>query len=303
MDNINKYINKDVEFDIKKEYVKAKKDETFKKIIDSLPLNDETLMKYTSKIEDSTSEYKNCLECKSLAMCKNKIEGYCLLPHVEDSGLIFTYKPCKYMKKYNKDNKYKDKITLFDIPKEIANAKISDIYTNDKNRLEAIKWLTNFVKNYNKDQKGLFLHGNFGSGKTYLISAAFNELAKKDIRSVIIYYPEFLRSLKASFNASEPDEFENRFNLIKRTPLLLIDDLGAEAVTSWNRDEILGTLLQYRMQENLTTFITSNLNIDELQIHLANSNNKVEGLKAKRIIERIKQLTIDMEMISKNNRV
>lgn len=303
MENINKYINKDVEFDIKKEYVKAKKDETFKKIIDSLPLNDDVLMKYTSKIEDSSNEYKNCLECKSLSMCKNKIDGYCLLPHVEDSGLIFTYKPCKYTKKYNKDNKYKDRITLFDIPKEIANAKMSDIHTNDKNRLEAIKWLTNFVKNYSKDQKGLFLHGNFGSGKTYLISAAFNELAKKDVRSVIVYYPEFLRSLKASFNASEPDEFEHKFNLIKKTQILLIDDLGAEAVTSWNRDEILGSLLQYRMQENLTTFITSNLNIDELQIHLANSNNKVEGLKAKRIVERIKQLTIDMEMISKNNRV
>lgn len=302
MENINKYINKDLDIDINKEYAKAKKDDIFKKIVDSLPLNDDTLMKYTSKIEDSSNEYKNCLECKSLSVCKNKISGYCLLPHVVNDNLLFTYKPCKYTKKYNKDNKYKDKITLFDIPREIANAKMSDIYTNDKNRVEVIKWLTNFVKNYSKDQKGLFLHGNFGSGKTYLISAALNELAKKDIRSVIIYYPEFLRSLKASFNASEPDEFEHRFNLIKKTQILLIDDLGAESVTSWSRDEILGSLLQYRMQENLTTFITSNLNIDELQIHLANSNNKVEVLKAKRIIERVKQLTIDMEMISKNNR-
>ncbi len=303
MENIKKYINKEIDIDIKKEYIKAKKDEVFKKIVDSLSLSDDFLMKYTSKLEDSSVQYKNCLDCKSLSMCKNNIQGYCLLPHVNEDNLMFTYKPCKYTKKYNKDNKYKEKITIFDIPKEIANAKMSDIYTNDKNRVEVIKWLTNFIKNYNKDSKGLFLHGNFGSGKTYFVAATFNELAKQNIKSVIIYYPEFLRSLKASFNATEADEFENKFNLIKRTPLLLIDDLGAESVTSWNRDEILGSLLQYRMQENLTTFITSNLNIEELQTHLANSTNKVEGLKAKRIVERIKQLTIDIEMISKNNRV
>ena len=39
---------------------------------------------------------------------------------------------------------------------------------------------------------------------------------------------------------------------MKYAKLLLIDDLGAEGVTSWSRDEILGTILQYRMQEHLS---------------------------------------------------
>ena len=131
----------------------------------------------------------------------------------------------------------------------------------------------------------------------------FNELAKDKVKSVIIYYPEYLRSLKSSYGSSSKDEFKDKFNEVKYAKLLLIDDLGAEAVTAWERDEILGSILQYRMQEHLPTFITSNLNLKQLEDHLSvTTNNKSERVKAVRIIERIKQLTIDMEMIGENNR-
>ena len=89
---------------------------------------------------------------------------------------------------------------------------------------------------------------------------------------------------------------------LKETDILLIDDLGAETVTNWSRDEILGTILQYRMENNLSTFITSNLNIEELEIHLSLAKNNMDKVKARRIIERIKQLTYDIELISKNRR-
>ena len=56
------------------------------------------------------------------------------------------------------------------------------------------------------------------------------------------------------------------------------------------------------MDNNLTTFFTSNLNLKELESHLSNSKNGVDEVKAKRIISRIEQLTIDLEMISKNLR-
>ena len=103
----------------------------------------------------------------------------------------------------------------------------------------------------NKQQKGLYLYGSFGCGKSYLVAAMFNELAKENIKSAIIFWPEYLRDLKDSFNSTYKNEFSDKFNLIKKAPLLLIDDIGAESVTSWSRDEILCPLLQYRMDENL----------------------------------------------------
>ncbi len=153
---------------------------------------------------------------------------------------------------------------------------------------------------YKKDKKpkGLYLHGSFGSGKTYLIAALFNEMAKKGIQTTLVYYPEFLRSLKSSFNT----DYEERFNFIKKSPLLLLDDIGAENVTPWSRDEILSPILQYRMDENLPTFFTSNLTLEELEKNLATTSSGVDSLKARRIVERIKQLTNTESLISKNRR-
>ena len=306
MENINKIKSiTDIDYKLKVSYEKAKKDSNFKDMVNKINLSDDELMKYTSSLEDAVLEYENCKGCKGLAACKNNINGFCYLPVLNDGKLSFSYVACRYKNKLDSDNKYLNNVTSFDIPREIKEAKIKDIYTDDKNRQDVIKWILNYVKDYKKGVigKGLYLHGNFGCGKTYLVSAMFNELAKNNVKSVIIYWPEYLRSLKSSYSSSSNDEFKDKYNEVKYAKLLLIDDLGAEGVTSWSRDEILGTILQYRMQENLPTFITSNLNIKELEEHLSiTTSNKLEKVKAKRIIERIKQLTIDTQLIGENNR-
>ena len=89
---------------------------------------------------------------------------------------------------------------------------------------------------------------------------------------------------------------------MKTIPLLLLDDIGAENVSNWSRDEILGPILQYRMENYLPTFFTSNLTIDELETNLSLVKNNVDKVKARRIIERIKQLTEDIELVSVNRR-
>ena len=73
-------------------------------------------------------------------------------------------------------------------------------------------------------------------------------------------------------------------------------------MTSWSRDEILGPILQYRMDNKMATFFTSNLSIEELETHLSVSKDSIDKLKAKRIIERIKFLTDDIKLISENKR-
>ena len=126
----------------------------------------------------------------------------------------------------------------------------------------------------------------------------FNELARQNVKSAIIFWPEYIRDLKASFDS----DFKEKFNYIKKVPLLLIDDIGAENCSNWSRDEVLGPILQYRMENHLPTFFTSNLTIDELENSLSITSSGVDKVKARRIIERIKQLTINLELISKNRR-
>ena len=277
-------------------------DMTFRKIANDLKLPTKTLMKYTSKIIASSCEFKNCKKCKNLFECKNEIGGYVYYPQKNEEDIEFCYIPCKYKLELDKNNSYKENISYFNVPESLKNASMASIDTTDKNRFELIKWINNFISTYTKGQslKGIYLNGNFGCGKTYLLTAMLNELAKKGNKVAMVYYPEFLRTLKESLN--DNNEFKNKFNYIKKVELLLIDDIGAETLTEWSRDEILGTILQYRMEENLPTFFTSNLTIQELEHHLSTTSKDIDKVKARRIIERIKQLTDNLTLISENKR-
>jgi primosomal protein DnaI len=93
-----------------------------------------------------------------------------------------------------------------------------------------------------------------------------------------------------------------KVSYLTNVEILLIDDIGAEKVSEWGRDEVLATILQTRMNNHMTTFFTSNLTIEELEKHLGNSKDSLDIVKARRIIERIKQLTIPIELVSENRR-
>ncbi len=300
MKNINTIINKKESLDLKRSYMDACSNPEFKEFIETLPIEEDILIKYTSKLEEASVEFHHCKNCKNILNCKNQITGYCYTPE-KDKGIIhFSYVMCEKKKNQEKEYEYLENIKYYEVAEEIKKASFKNLYKDDTNRVPILKYITEFIKKYGtkEQEKGLYLNGSFGSGKTYLIAALFNDMAKKNIKSAIIYYPEFLRDLKASFNR----DYEEKFNYIKKVELLLLDDIGAENVTTFSRDEVLGPILQYRMEENLPTFFTSNLTLEELESNLAITTSGVDKVKARRIIERIKQLTVDMKLISKNRR-
>ncbi len=286
--------NKVNERALKKSYDEACSDLKFRRLIKTLAVEDKIAMKYTSSLKDTVCELEHCSECSGLIYCQNRLEGHVMFPESKGNQIIFSYTPCKYEKE-----RIKKETNRMTRDKELSMASLSDIDVTDKKRSDVIKWLINFCDKYDKNGnfKGLYLHGTFGCGKTYLISAVLNELSKKRVSTEIVYLAELLRDLKSDF-----DTFGDRIEYLENVDVLLIDDIGAEKVTEWSRDEILGTILQHRMNNYKTTFFTSNLNIEELETHLIINSNIDEKIKAKRIIERIKQLTVDMELIGENKR-
>lgn len=303
MENINesftKYTRSNLDAMLKKDYATAIKNPEFKKLVNTLKIKENVAYKYTSKLERTVCELNNCSNCKSLHTCQNKVEGTVYYPTIKDEKLEFNYVACKYKKK---DIKQKEEIKskFFEMPYHIKMAKMSNIEINST-RAKIIKWINKFYDDFKsgKQTKGLYLSGSFGSGKTYILSALLNELSKLNYSCIIVYYPELLRSIKESFNS---DDYNERINEIKKCDLLLLDDIGAETTTPWNRDEILGTILQYRMDNKKATFFTSNLNIKELENHFITSNKDEEVIKARRIIERVKYLTDELELIGENKR-
>lgn len=292
---ISEFTKKDLDRELQKNFALSIKDKDFVRLVNSLKLEEKKIMKYTSKLEDTVSELKKCKDCHGLSECKNRMCGFVLMPKVIEDRLEFSYTPCKYKKSENKN------ISYFEIPTSLKNAKMSEIKATGKERLEVIKYMKELIASIEKGnpKKGIYLHGSFGSGKSYLMSALVNEISQNTgMHAVIMYYPTLLKTLKSSFN----DEFALKLDEITTSPLLLIDDIGAERNTEWGRDEILSPILQYRMDNNLLTFFTSNLKLEELEEHLCTTKESTDKVKARRILERIKYLTKEIELVSKNMR-
>ena len=180
-----------------KEFNEAIKNDAYKALIKKLKITEKEAQKSTLKLMDSLEELSNCKKCSNLYECKNKVNGYVYFPEKKESNLIFSYIPCKYKKKAQKlQEEKKTNQSILD------NARLKDIKIT-KNRTEIIKWIKNYYDKYNEftTHNGLYLHGNFGTGKTYLLAALLNELKNKyNVVVEVVYVPELLRKLKENLN-------------------------------------------------------------------------------------------------------
>lgn len=188
------------------------------------------------------------------------------------------------------------------MPKFIEHATLDDYYTNNEGRAAALNAAVKFVNGYSKGNfvPGIYLSGSFGVGKTYLLGAIANELADQGVNSMLVHFPTFAVNMKGSIARHTTEQERDE---VKQAPILMLDDIGADALSPWLRDEVLGVILEYRMQEELPTFFSSNFSMDELTDHLAQDNNgNSEPLKAQRIMERIRFLSREVRMVGPNLR-
>ncbi|MBA2873770.1 primosomal protein DnaI [Thermaerobacillus caldiproteolyticus] len=260
---------------------------------------DRSLMKLYEFIQQS----KNCEQCPSLEQCKNLLKGY--HPHLvlQGNSIDVQYDRCPTKVKYDERKRQESLIQSLFVPREILQASLSDIDLADEGRMKAIELAEQFVSHYEpgKKVKGLYLYGSFGVGKTYILGAIANALAKKNISSLIVYVPEFFRELKSSL---QDQTIQEKLEYVKKVPILMLDDIGAESMSSWVRDDLLGPILQYRMLENLPTFFTSNFDLQQLAHHLTYSQRgEEEQMKAARIMERIRYLAQPVEIKGRNRRL
>lgn len=254
------------------------------------------------KLFDYAQQSKECNQCPSLEGCKNIMKGYHPRLVIERGSIDLHYDKCP--RKVMDDEKRKNEklIQSLYVPSDILHASFDSIYKDD-DRIDAVQKAASFLMSYRPDskQKGLYFFGKFGVGKSFLLGAIANELAKKKVSSMIVYVPEFLREMKSSIADST---LNDKIAAIKKVPVLMFDDIGAETMSSWTRDEVLGPILQYRMLESLPTFFTSNFDFHELEHHLSYSQRgEEEKMKARRIMERIKYLAEPVLVEGPNRRV
>ena len=200
-----------------------------------------------------------------------------------------------------KEAAIKKRLNLINFPSSLKNVSFLDVYRDDVQRLTVLKRMIEFVNDYPNNLKGLYLYGDFGVGKSFMVAALAHDLSeKRGVSSTLLHYPSFVIDVK---NAIGDGNVKTLVDEIKLSEVLILDDIGAEQSTAWVRDEILQVILQYRMQENLPTFFTSNFNFEELEQHFAKGKHgNDETWEARRVMERIRYLAEETRLEGVNRR-
>ncbi|MGR9049108.1 primosomal protein DnaI [Halobacillus faecis] len=265
-------------------------------------LTEEAIEKQLIKLYEYRTQSKNCEKCPTREECINILPGYVPRVEVEGSDVKLIYDKCRRQRKHEQQEEQKSLVRSLHMPREILEASLERMDLQDPDRGAAVERTVQYIEGLNDElpSKGLYFHGPFGVGKTYFLGAIANELSSKNIPSMVIYMPEFVREIKASI---KDDSMNEKIEAFKEIPVLMLDDIGAESQSAWFRDEVLGSILHYRMMERLPVFFTSNYNLNELEKVLMTSNRgDVEQVKAKRITERIRQLSEGVHVNGRNRR-
>lgn len=257
------------------------------------------------KLFEYSSQKKTCCGCSRTADCTNYLKGFVPKLYIIRDSLDIEYTRCEQKIREDERRNVQNMVASMHMSKDVLTATLSELVLDNRSRLDIANLAADFVQKIRETgqlpTKGFYLHGEFGVGKSFVLGAIANELASLKIQSVVVFVPEFLREMK---NAISDHSLHEKIDYVKKAPVLMLDDLGAETLSSWTRDEIIGTILHYRMAEQLPTFITSNFDYDGLEHHLATTQKgDIEVVKAARIMERIKAVTIPIQMGGGNRRL
>jgi DNA replication protein DnaC len=78
-----------------------------------------------------------------------------------------------------------------------------------------------------------------------------------------VVVPDLLDHLRATFNPKSTVSLDHRFEEVRTSSLLILDDLGTEAMTPWAREKLY-QLFNYRYNAELPTVITSSKKVDDM---------------------------------------
>jgi DNA replication protein DnaC len=101
----------------------------------------------------------------------------------------------------------------------------------------------------------VLLRGGYGVGKTHLAAAVANKVTRNGMTALFVVVPDLLDHLRATFQPGSSVSYDERFNEVRRTRLLVLDDLGSQSATPWAQEKLF-QILNYRYVTGLATVIT-----------------------------------------------
>jgi DNA replication protein DnaC len=123
--------------------------------------------------------------------------------------------------------------------------------------IESLKRCLEAAREFADRPRGwLVITGPYGCGKTHLAAAIANYRSDLGHLPMFVNVPDLLDHLRATFGPYSHVTLDHRFEEIRTAPLLILDDLGTQSVTSWSGEKLY-QLFNYRYLAELPTVITT----------------------------------------------
>lgn len=235
-------------------------------------------------------DHEPCVHCHGINECPKMNKGQQITLSY-DSYVHRDVKSCQYGLEKHENDQLLSCYHYNNMSTRLALTNINDI-SNKEIKNKKIYILTRQLIDYvNKPQtKGFLVCG--GPIRTKLMAGMMNELARRGYEVGLCHVPTLMADVKASFNSNEDTSL---VELVKNIPYLLLDSVGEENVTNWSRDEVLAMILDYRILNELPTFMTSAYSFEDLEtIYMSKYNDKREQLRAKNIVSKMKALCCEI---------
>jgi DNA replication protein DnaC len=114
----------------------------------------------------------------------------------------------------------------------------------------------------------LVFQGVTGCGKTHLAAAIVNYRYQSGKPALFVVVPEFLDHLRSTFSPESRVSYDQLFESVKTTPLLVLDDFGEQATTPWAQEKLY-QVINYRYNAQLPTVITTRCSLSDIESRIS----------------------------------
>lgn len=242
---------------------------------------------------DYNDDYHVCMNCQSLDYCPKDNRGMKKNLVYRDQSISLELESCSFGKALEEKRLLLEKFVITNVNDDMLLTDLSSLHiihnasTVSPNAKATLAYILKYIQE--PSDQGFFLHGDMGSGKTTLLAGLMNALAKKGKEIGFIHFPTYLIDLKASFSTGDNEYAMER---LMKVDYLLLDGIGEENITPWSRDEILLTIISYRLLNHLPTFFTSMYGYKDLK--KVYTIKKGDEIRANTIISKMKALSIEI---------
>ena len=155
--------------------------------------------------------------------------------------------------------------------------------------------LTKIAKNYadnfkqmKKENHGLLLYGDVGTGKTYIAACIANKLIDRGYPCLMTNFSRLVNEIQSSF-----DHKQEIIDRLSNYDLLVIDDFAAERNSEY-MSEIVFSIIDERYRSKLPLIVTTNLTGEEL--------NSPNDTRKKRLYSRLYEMCVPIPVEGRERR-